>query len=133
MLIKTGVDTVVLGTAYLLIRERKKPSVTIIWYDKRYLADPTFWSITLCICLCNFGFPVPFFYLPTFAKQKVPNLTELVSIYRDGILAGWRLTVRDSSPPFLSLWSMCRLGSAVAVADSSLIGLGPRMLCLLSS
>ena len=89
MLIKTGVDAVVLGTAYLLIRERRKPSTAIIWYDKRFLTDPIFWSVTLCLCLANFGYPAPFFYLPTFAKQKVPNLTELVSVKYDGILATW--------------------------------------------
>ncbi|KAF9792940.1 MFS general substrate transporter [Thelephora terrestris] len=79
MLIKTGIDVAVLGTAYLLIKERRKPSTRIIWYDKKYLADPTFWSITLCVCLSNFGYPAPFFYLPTFAKQKIPNLPELLS------------------------------------------------------
>ena len=79
MLIKAGVDAAVLGAAYLLIKERRKPSATIIWYDKKYLKDPTFWSITLCMCLANFGYPAPLFYLPTFAKQKIPNLTELVS------------------------------------------------------
>lgn len=79
MLIKTGVDAIVLGAAYLLIKERRKPSTTIIWYDKKFLTDSTFWSITTCMCLANFGYPVPYFYLPTFAKQKIPNLTELVS------------------------------------------------------
>ena len=79
MLIKTGVDVIVLGTAYLLIQERRKPSTTIIWYDKKFLTDLTFWSITMCMCLSNFGYPVPYFYLPAFAKQKIPNLTELVS------------------------------------------------------
>lgn len=80
MLIKTGADAIILGTAYLLIRERRKPSTTIIWYDKKYLTDPTFWSITLCLCLSNIGYPAPLFYLPIFAKQKVSNLTELVSV-----------------------------------------------------
>lgn len=80
MLIKTGVDAIALGAAYLLIKERRKPSTTIILYDKKFLMDPIFWSITMCMCLSNFGFPVPFFYLPTFAKQKIPNLTEMVSI-----------------------------------------------------
>ena len=79
MLIKTGVDAIVLGAAYLLIKERRKPSTTIVWYDKKFLTDSTFWSITMCMCLSNFGYPVPYFYLPTFAKQKIPNLTELVS------------------------------------------------------
>ena len=79
MLIKTGVDAIVLGASYLLIKERRKPSTRIIWYDKKFLTDPTFWSITVCMCLSNFGYPVPYFYLPTFAKQKIPNLTELVS------------------------------------------------------
>jgi hypothetical protein len=74
-----GVDATVLGAAFLFIKERRKPSTTIVWYDKKYLTDPTFWSITLCMFLANFGYPAPLFYLPTFAKQKIPNLTELVS------------------------------------------------------
>jgi len=80
MLIKTGVDAIVLGAAYLLIKERRKPSKTVIWYDKKFLTDLSFWSITMCMCLANLGYPAPFFYLPTFAKQKIPNLSELVSI-----------------------------------------------------
>lgn len=79
MLIKTGIDGGVLAIAYLLIKERRKPSATIVWYDKKYLTDPTFWSITLCICLANFGYPQPFYYLPTFAKDKVPNLPDLLA------------------------------------------------------
>ena len=78
MLIKAGVDAIVIGAAFLLIKERRKPSATIVWYDKKYLTDPTFWSITLCMFLTNFGYPAPLFYLPTYAKQKIPNLTELV-------------------------------------------------------
>lgn len=89
MLIKTGVDAIVLGAAYLLIKERRKPSTTIIWYDKKFLTDPTFWSITVCMCLSNFGFPAPFFYLPTFAKQKIPNLTEFVSIQYSAVSVRW--------------------------------------------
>jgi len=80
MLVKTGVDAIILGAAYLLIKERRKPSATITWYDKKFLTSPTFWSITMCMCLSNLGYPAPFFYLPEFAKQKIPNLTELVSI-----------------------------------------------------
>ena len=80
MLIKAGIDAVVLGAAYLLIKERRQPTTTIIWYDKKFLTDPTFWSITLCLFLSNLGYPAPFFYLPIFAKEKIPNLTELVSL-----------------------------------------------------
>jgi hypothetical protein len=79
MLMKAGIDAVVLGTAYLLLKERRKPSAKIIWYDKKYLTDPTFWSVTLCLCGANVGYPMPYYYLPTFAKQKIPDLTELVS------------------------------------------------------
>ena len=91
MLMKSGVDSVVLGTAYLLLKERRKPSTTIVWYDKKYLMDPTFWSITLCLCLANFGYPAPIFYLPTFAKEKIPNLTELVGVRSYNISVGGEL------------------------------------------
>lgn len=116
MLIKTGVDAAVLGLSYLLIKERRKPSTTIIWYDKKYLADPTFWSITLCVCLANFGYPAPFFYLPTFAKQKIPNLTELVSIQFYSVLVnrGSLLSTTVICPlyhhfeHFIGYWSLLR-------------------------
>ena len=130
MLIKAGVDTVVLGTAYLLISERHKPSAKIIWFDRRFLTDPTFWSITLCLCLANVGYPAPFYYLPVFAKQKIPNLSELVSVK---CCSPGRLTICHSFLSSLSLSSAYRLRSAVVVSDSSLIGLGRQMPCLSSS
>ena len=45
----------------------------------------------MCMCLSNFGYPVPFFYLPTFAKQKILNLTELVSTQHDDTLVCWEV------------------------------------------
>jgi hypothetical protein len=83
MLIKAGIDAAVLGLSFLLIKERHLPnrSARFVWYDKKFLTDPEFWSLVACIGLCNLGFPVPYFYLPTFAKQKVANLSDLVCIF----------------------------------------------------
>ena len=82
MLIKAGIDAVVLSSAFLLIRERFIPDSnarrTFVWYDKKFLKDPIFWSISGCVFFCNFGFPVPFFYLPTYSKQNIPNLSDIV-------------------------------------------------------
>ena len=99
LLIKAGIDATVLGVAYLLIKERRKTSTPIVWYDKKYLTDPTFWSVTLCVCLANFGFPAPLFYMPTFAKEKIPGLTELVSTSSCDICGG-----------SLSVTAFCPLG-----------------------
>jgi hypothetical protein len=133
MLIKAGIDAVVLGTAYLLIKERRKPSTTIIWYDKKFLTDPTFWSIILCLCMANFGYPAPFFYLPTFAKQKIPNLSELVSIPSYGVLASQGDLIYDSFPSSPSPLLTYRRESGVAAPDSWLIGLGLQTPCFSSS
>lgn len=80
MLIKAGIDAAALGVAYLLIKERRRTPIPMVWFDKKYLTDPTFWSVTLCMCLANFGYTAPLFYMPTFAKEKIPGSTELVSI-----------------------------------------------------
>jgi len=83
MLIKAGIDAVVLMSAFLLIKERFTPNSNahraFVWYDKKFLKDPMFWSISGCLFFCNFGFPVPFFYLPTYAKQKILNLSDILS------------------------------------------------------
>jgi hypothetical protein len=80
MLIKACVDAVALGIGFLLIKERTEPKKCAIqWYDKKFLTDPVFWSIIACMLLCNLGYPAPYFYLPTYAQQNVPNLTDIVS------------------------------------------------------
>lgn len=134
MLIKAGIDTAILGTAYLLLKERRKPSTTVVWYDKKYLTDPTFWSITLCVCFANFGYPTPLFYLPTFAKQKVPNLTELVNIPLYDVSVDRRTySACYSFLPSPLPFSTYRQVSVVAALDSSRIELGPPMRCFSSS
>jgi hypothetical protein len=100
MLIKTGIDAALLVAAYLLIKERRRPSATIVRRYRMYFTDLKFWSIGLCMCFSGFGFLVPFFYLPTFAKQKIPNLAELVSNY-----SVWTPTRRDTH----SLWQLSAL------------------------
>lgn len=84
MLIKAAIDAATLTVGFVLIRERRivdpnAPPPRIIWYDKKYFTDLTFWSLVACMCLCNFGFPAPFFFLPTYAKQNIPDLSPLVS------------------------------------------------------
>jgi hypothetical protein len=79
MLIKAGIDAFTLSLGFILIKECPNPDkAAIVLYDKKFLTSPEFWSIVACMGLCNLGFPAPYFYLPTYAKQNVPNLTEIV-------------------------------------------------------
>jgi len=85
MIIKAGIDATALGFGFLLIKERRILDSNVIprrmvWYDKRYLTDPIFWSLVCCLCFCNFGVPTPFFYLPTYAKQNIPHLSNILAV-----------------------------------------------------
>ena len=84
MLIKAGTDAVTLVFAFLLIKERKVIDTNgdhrkTVWYDKKFLTDPIFWSIVGCMYCCSFGYQVPNVYLPTYAKQNIPNLSDIVN------------------------------------------------------
>lgn len=79
-LIYTAIDGVLLFAAWHMIAERRKPSQRkpIIWFDKTFFTDPVFWSLGGCFFFTVFGYLSPIFFLPTFAKQKLPNLSPLV-------------------------------------------------------
>ncbi len=83
-LIYTAIDGVLLFAAWFMIAERRKPSQRkqIIWIDKSFFTDPVFWSLGGCFLFTVFGYLSPIFFLPTFAKQKLPYLSPLVSTLR---------------------------------------------------
>ncbi|KAI0651160.1 MFS general substrate transporter [Trametes meyenii] len=79
--IYTAIDGTFLFAAWFMISERRKPSdrKKIIWVDRSFFSDPVFWSLGLCFFFTVFGYLSPIFFLPTFAKQKIPNLSDLLS------------------------------------------------------
>ncbi|CAL1698359.1 unnamed protein product [Somion occarium] len=85
MAIYACIDATMLSIAFLLIKERHLPSLPgsvskkIVWFDRTFLVDPVFWSLGICLLLCIFGYLPPIFYLATFTKAKVPNVTQLNS------------------------------------------------------
>ncbi|KAL4254712.1 MFS transporter superfamily protein [Abortiporus biennis] len=74
-------DAVLLTIALLLIKERRRPEMNqkIIWFDKAFLTDPVFWSLGLCFLFCVIGYLPPIFFLPTFTKEKVPGISDLLA------------------------------------------------------
>ncbi|KAM5533514.1 hypothetical protein V8D89_012851 [Ganoderma adspersum] len=81
-LIYTAIDGVLLFAAWHMIAERRKPSQRkpIIWFDKTFFTDPVFWSLGGCFFFTVFGYLSPIFFLPTFAKQKLPHLSSLLTV-----------------------------------------------------
>ncbi|KAI0772442.1 MFS general substrate transporter [Trametes elegans] len=79
--IYTALDGSLLLAAWFMISERRKPSErrTIIWLDRSFFSDPVFWSLGMCFFFTVFGYLSPIFFLPTFAKQKLPHLSELLA------------------------------------------------------
>ena len=78
--IYTAIDGVLLLAAYFMVSERRKPSQRkqIVWFDKSFFTDPVFWSLGGCFLFTVFGYLSPVFFLPTFAQEKLPNLSPLV-------------------------------------------------------
>ncbi|KAM5533520.1 hypothetical protein V8D89_012857, partial [Ganoderma adspersum] len=81
-LIYTAIDGVLLFAAWFMIAERRKPTQRkeIIWFDKSFFADPVFWSLGGCLFFTIFGYLSPIFFLPTFTRQKLPNLPPLLTV-----------------------------------------------------
>ncbi|PIL25838.1 MFS general substrate transporter [Ganoderma sinense ZZ0214-1] len=81
-LIYTAIDGVLLLAAWFMIAERRKPSQrkSIIWFDKSFFTDPVFWSLGCCFFFMVFGYLSPIFFLPTFAKEKLPYLSPLLTV-----------------------------------------------------
>ncbi|KAI9058784.1 MFS general substrate transporter [Trametes sanguinea] len=79
--IYTALDGSLLLAAWFMISERRKPSERkqIIWVDRSFFSDPVFWSLGVCFFFTVFGYLSPIFFLPTFAKDKLPHLSELLA------------------------------------------------------
>ncbi|KAI0673187.1 MFS general substrate transporter [Trametes maxima] len=75
-----AIDTVSLGVAYLMIKERRPPHKRqeIVWFDVEFFKDPVFWSIAGCFLFVVFGYLGPVFLISTFTVEKVPNLPNLL-------------------------------------------------------
>ncbi|KAL7278707.1 hypothetical protein ACG7TL_007709 [Trametes sanguinea] len=116
--IYTALDGSLLLAAWFMISERRKPSERkqIIWVDRSFFSDPVFWSLGICFFFTVFGYLSPIFFLPTFAKQKLPHLSELlaalpVTMLNFSAAAGRTLIgfLADRIGPVNALWSVIML------------------------
>ncbi|KAH9931609.1 MFS general substrate transporter, partial [Epithele typhae] len=80
-LIYTAIDGVLLLAAYFMISEHRNKSQRkpIIWFDRSFFIDPVFWSLGGCFFFTVFGYLSPIFFLPTYAKARIPNLSPLLA------------------------------------------------------
>ncbi|KAI0327335.1 MFS general substrate transporter [Cubamyces sp. BRFM 1775] len=116
--IYTAIDGSLLFVAWFMISERRKPSERkkIVWIDRSFFSDPVFWSLGLCFFFTVFGYLSPIFFLPTFASQKLPHLSDLlaalpVTMLNFSAAAGRTLIgfLADRIGPVNSLWAMIML------------------------
>ncbi|KAI0920640.1 hypothetical protein AcW1_002325 [Taiwanofungus camphoratus] len=79
--IYSAMDAVCFIVGLLIIKERRPTSKRprIIWFDRTFLRDPVFWSLGSCFLFTVFGYLTPIFFLPTFANDKIPNMTDFLS------------------------------------------------------
>ncbi|KAL1943186.1 hypothetical protein VTO73DRAFT_4261 [Trametes versicolor] len=79
--IYTALDGALLFAAWFMISERRRPTErkTIVWIDRSFFNDPVFWSLGACFFFTVFGYLSPIFLLPTFAKAKIPDLSDTLS------------------------------------------------------
>ncbi|KAI0830271.1 MFS general substrate transporter [Trametes gibbosa] len=79
--IYTAMDGALLFAAWFMISERRRPTERkkIVWIDRSFFADPVFWSLGACFFFTVFGYLSPIFFLPTFAKAKLPDLSDTLS------------------------------------------------------
>ncbi|KAI0766631.1 major facilitator superfamily domain-containing protein, partial [Trametes elegans] len=70
----------ILLAAWFMISERRKPTERkkIIWVDSSFFSDPVFRSLGICLFLTVFGYLSPIYFLPTFTKDKLPHISEIV-------------------------------------------------------
>ncbi|TBU30999.1 MFS general substrate transporter [Dichomitus squalens] len=120
--IYTAMDGALFLAAYFMISERRKPSQRkpIVWFDKSFFTDPVFWSLGGCFFFTVFGYLSPVFFLPTFAQEKLPNLSPLLSILPVAMLNFSAATGRtlvgllgDRIGPVNALWSAIMLSGLI--------------------
>ncbi|KAI0632990.1 MFS general substrate transporter [Trametes polyzona] len=79
--IYTAIDGVLLFAAWFMISERRHSMErkAIVWIDRSFFKDPVFWSVGGCFFFAVFGYLSPIFFLPTFAKDKLPDLSNILT------------------------------------------------------
>ncbi|KAI8990391.1 major facilitator superfamily domain-containing protein [Trametes punicea] len=116
--IYTAIDGALLFVAWFMISERRKPSERkkIIWFDRSFFRDPVFWSLGGCFFFTVFGYLSPIFFLPTFAKDKLPNISDLLAVLPVTMLnfsaAAGRTVIgflADRVGPVNALWTVIML------------------------
>ncbi|KAI0354277.1 MFS general substrate transporter [Trametes cingulata] len=116
--IYTAIDGSLLFAAWFMISERRKPTERkkIIWVDRSFFTDPVFWSLGGCFFFTVFGYLSPIFFLPTFAQEKLPNLSDLLTVLPVTMLNFSAATGRtligflaDRIGPVNALWAVIML------------------------
>ncbi|KAI0744531.1 MFS general substrate transporter [Earliella scabrosa] len=122
--IYTAIDGVLLLAAWFMISERRPPTLRrkIIWIDVAFFRDPVFWSYGLCFFFTVFGYLSPIFFLPTYAREKLPNLSPLlaalpVTMLNFSAAIGRTLVgfVADRIGPINALWTVIMLSGLTQI------------------
>jgi MFS family permease len=80
---------IMLGTLLVplaVMRVRIQPARKRPLFDKTALKEPPFMLFTLAVFFGFIGIYIPFFYMPSFALQKIPGVTADFSVYTIAIL-----------------------------------------------
>ncbi|KAF8704612.1 Major Facilitator Superfamily, partial [Rhizoctonia solani] len=81
LLIYSFVQGLTMLLGFLLVKVRpsasgpNKPACEIQWLDKRYLADPTFWSCWTALFFALFGYMCPFVFISVYTSEKIPAIS----------------------------------------------------------
>ncbi|CAE6471599.1 unnamed protein product [Rhizoctonia solani] len=92
LLIYAGIHFVLMTIAICLVKEGPAGAAARAargragWADKAMLKDPVFWSTALSLGLCIFGFFNPYFYMPTFAVERIPTLSPQYAVLPSSIM-----------------------------------------------
>ncbi|CDO68764.1 hypothetical protein BN946_scf184989.g30 [Trametes cinnabarina] len=122
--IYTALDGALLFAAWFMISERRKPSERkeIIWVDRSFFSDPIFWSVGVCYFFTVFGYFSPIFFLPTFTKEKLPTMSDLlaalpVTMLNFSAAIGRTLIgfLADRMGPVNALWAVIMLSGLTQV------------------
>ncbi|CAE7189202.1 unnamed protein product [Rhizoctonia solani] len=92
LLIYAGIHSVLMSIAVCLVKEGPAGAAARAtrgrtgFADKAMLKDPVFWSTAFSLGLCIFGFFNPYFYMPTYAVERIPTLSSQYAVLPSSIM-----------------------------------------------
>ncbi|KAJ1300024.1 hypothetical protein OPQ81_011144 [Rhizoctonia solani] len=160
LLIYSFVQGVTMLAGFLLVKVRTTaskppmPAREIQWFDKKYLSDPTFWSVWLALFFALFGYMSPFVFISVYTSEKIPGIsTQLANLPipimsfasaigrtgaghvadRIGFMNAFILAIAISGLSQLILWNVAAESYAGIMVFSVIFGLtGPCFLSLVT-